>query len=73
MTKLTAAFHSLVNLVSHIKRRTEAEKSEEQDSDKEDTTASTAQQLTSYSVHSRVGYTNSGRLNFVLGHLIFSA
>ena len=42
MTKLTAAFHYLVNVVSHIKRKTETEKSEERDADKEDTAASTA-------------------------------
>jgi len=73
MTKLTVAFHNLVNLVSLIKRRTETEKSEEQDADKEDTTATRAQQLTSYSVHGRAGHTNSGRLDFVLWHLTFSA
>jgi hypothetical protein len=59
--------------LSYIQRKTETEKSEERDADKEDTTASTAQQLTSYSVHGSVEYTNSGRLNFILWHLTFSA
>ena len=58
MMKLTAAFHNLVNLVSHIKGRTETVRSQSRMLTK----IPGAQQLALYGLHGRMGYTNSGRL-----------